>query len=168
MELGSLRQLRAVDAKAAGGDRNTSSMHTYRKTQYYRRRALRCLHSCRKCKVEKVSQKSRSCCQLTQIPTTGEIQNSLLRPRATDINASFRRECLNEQRFESLHEAKERIETWRREYNESRPHRALQDRMPDKFARAYAQDHLCEPLISAGGSPWRWYGEREPITIMRK
>jgi len=119
-------------------------------------------------KWKKVSQKVRSCCQLTQIPTTGEIQNSLLSPCATDINASFRRECLNEQRFESLHEAKERIETWRREYNESRPHRALQDRTPDEFARDYAQDHLCEPLITAGGSPWRWYGNREPITIMRK
>jgi putative transposase len=69
------------------------------------------------------------------------------------FNATFRRECLNAQWFESLDEAKERIEAWRREYNESRPHRALQDRTPEEFARAHADNQLCEPLITAGHSP---------------
>ena len=69
------------------------------------------------------------------------------------FNATLRRECLNAHWFESLHEAKERIETWRREYNESRPHRALQDRTPEEFARAYPENQLCEPRITAGNSP---------------
>ena len=69
------------------------------------------------------------------------------------FNATLRRECLNAHWFESLHEAKERIETWRQEYNESRPHRALQDRTPEEFARVHAENHLCEPLITAGNSP---------------
>lgn len=43
--------------------------------------------------------------------------------------------------------------TWRREYNESRPHRALQDRTPEEFAMAHAENHLCEPTITTGNSP---------------
>jgi putative transposase len=69
------------------------------------------------------------------------------------FNATWRRECLNAHWFESLHEAKERIEAWRREYNESRPHRALQDRTPEEFAKAHAENQLCERLITAGNSP---------------
>ena len=61
------------------------------------------------------------------------------------FNATLRRECLNAHWFESLQEAKERIEAWRREYNESRPHRALQDRTPEEFAKRVAENHLSEP-----------------------
>ena len=28
-----------------------------------------------------------------------------------------------------------------------------QDRTPEEFARAYAENHLCEPIITAGNSP---------------
>ena len=69
------------------------------------------------------------------------------------FNATLRRECLNAHWFESLHGAKERIETWRREYNESRSHRSLQDRTPEEFARAHAENHLYEPLVTAENSP---------------
>lgn len=69
------------------------------------------------------------------------------------FNATLRRECLNAHWFESLHDAKERIEAWRREYNESRPHRALQDRTPEEFARAHAENDLREPVHTAGNSP---------------
>ena len=69
------------------------------------------------------------------------------------FNATVRRECLNAHWFESLQEAKERIEAWRREYNESRPHRALQDRTPEEFAKRVAENPLSEPLITAGHSP---------------
>ena len=47
------------------------------------------------------------------------------------FNATLRQECLNAHWFESLREAHDRIEAWRREYNGSRPHRALQDRTPE-------------------------------------
>lgn len=69
------------------------------------------------------------------------------------FNATLRRECLNAHGFESLREAHDRIEAWRREYTESRPHRAPLDRTPDEFARAHAENQLCAPLITAGNSP---------------
>jgi putative transposase len=50
------------------------------------------------------------------------------------FNATFRQECLNAHWFMTLSEAKEIIEAWRWEYNESRPHRALGERTPNEFA----------------------------------
>ncbi|MHC2071123.1 IS3 family transposase [Bremerella sp. T1] len=41
------------------------------------------------------------------------------------FNGSVRAECLNENWFLSLEDAKEKIESWRRDYNEYRPHSAL-------------------------------------------
>ena len=69
------------------------------------------------------------------------------------FNATLRRECLNAHWFESLVDAQVCIEAWRREYNESRPHRALQDRTPAEFAKCAAEDLVREPLITAGDSP---------------
>jgi len=50
------------------------------------------------------------------------------------FNGTFRAECLDAHWFTSLSEAKQIIEAWRREYNESRPHRALGERTPSEFA----------------------------------
>ena len=69
------------------------------------------------------------------------------------FDATLRRECLNAHWFEALRDAHERIKAWRQEYKDSRPHRALQDRTPEEFARAVVENHLCEPLITAGNSP---------------
>ncbi len=41
------------------------------------------------------------------------------------FNGKFRDECLNENWFLSLPEAREKIEMWRRDYNQVRPHSAL-------------------------------------------
>ena len=49
-------------------------------------------------------------------------------------NGTFRAECLDAHWFATLTEAKLVIEAWRREYNESRPHRALGERTPKEFA----------------------------------
>jgi putative transposase len=49
-------------------------------------------------------------------------------------NGTFRDECLNVHWFKTLQEAKLLIESWRTEYNESRPHRSLGDRTPSQFA----------------------------------
>jgi len=43
----------------------------------------------------------------------------------------------------TLAEAKQLIESWRREYNENRPHRALGDRTPSEFIAQFATS--CEP-----------------------
>jgi putative transposase len=54
------------------------------------------------------------------------------------FNGTFRDECLNAHWFESLQDAKMQIEAWRREYNESRPHRALGEIPPAEFARRFS------------------------------
>ena len=51
------------------------------------------------------------------------------------FNGSLRDECLNIHWFESMEEAKAKIEVWRSDYNESRPHQALGDRTPVEFVR---------------------------------
>ncbi|CAM3254728.1 IS3 family transposase [Burkholderia ubonensis] len=53
------------------------------------------------------------------------------------FNGSFRDECLNLHWFESLEEARRVIEAWRQDYNESRPHMALDDLAPGEFARQF-------------------------------
>jgi putative transposase len=58
------------------------------------------------------------------------------------FNGTFRDECLNVHWFESLFEAKQLIEAWRQEYNESRPHRALKDQTPSEFASQYAASRV--------------------------
>ncbi len=50
------------------------------------------------------------------------------------FNGSVRAECLNENWFLSLEDAKEKIESWRRDYNEHRPHSALGNLAPREFA----------------------------------
>ncbi len=54
------------------------------------------------------------------------------------FNGSFRGWCLNRHWFESLAQAKREIEAWRRDYNESRPHQALNDLTPGEFARQHS------------------------------
>lgn len=44
----------------------------------------------------------------------------------------FREECLNENYFESLSEAKRIIELWRIDYNENRPQKGLKGLTPNQ------------------------------------
>ncbi len=54
------------------------------------------------------------------------------------FNGTFRDECLNTHWFPTLGDAREIIAAWRREYNESRPHRALREKRPYEFAHQIA------------------------------
>jgi putative transposase len=54
------------------------------------------------------------------------------------FNGTLRAECLDAHWFGDLAEARQRIESWRIEYNASRPHRALGERTPNEFAREIA------------------------------
>ena len=54
------------------------------------------------------------------------------------FNGTFRAERLDTHWFLDLKEAKQLIEAWRREYNESRPHASLKDRTPSVFAKESA------------------------------
>lgn len=60
------------------------------------------------------------------------------------FNGSLRDECLNVHWFETLEEAKQKIEAWRVDYNESRPHQALTDLTPSEFARRSATCQTAE------------------------
>ncbi|GLQ52509.1 hypothetical protein GCM10010872_39580 [Dyella flava] len=51
------------------------------------------------------------------------------------FNGRFRDECLNEHWFPSLLHARTEIETWRREYNEERPKKALGGLTPADYAK---------------------------------
>jgi putative transposase len=50
------------------------------------------------------------------------------------FNGRFREECLNAHWLESIEDAKEKIDAWRWDYNEHRPHRSLEGLTPREFA----------------------------------
>jgi putative transposase len=64
------------------------------------------------------------------------------------FNGTLRRECLNEHWFTTLYDARDKVETWRVDYNRVRPHSSLADRTPDEF-RAAAAARLGEGLRPA-------------------
>ena len=53
------------------------------------------------------------------------------------FNGKLRDECLNEQWFETLHQARTTIAAWRRDYNEERPHSSLGRIPPARFAEQH-------------------------------
>lgn len=57
------------------------------------------------------------------------IQNAYIE----SFNSRFRDECLNEEIFNDLDDAKKKIEKWRRYYNEKRPHTSLDFKTPVEF-----------------------------------
>ena len=73
--------------------------------------------------------------------TNGVILDFSRRGKPTDnaaiesFNGRFRSECLNVHWFYSLEDAEEKIETWRQDYNENHPHRALKGLSPNEYAR---------------------------------
>ena len=58
------------------------------------------------------------------------------------FNGRLRDECLNEHWFTSLLQARTVIETWRREYNEERPKKALGGLTPAAYAKQLAEAQL--------------------------
>ena len=62
--------------------------------------------------------------------------------RAESFNGRLRDECLNANWFQSIGQAKHRIETWREEYNRERPHSSLGYLTPVELAARRA------PLLS--------------------
>jgi putative transposase len=51
------------------------------------------------------------------------------------FNGKFRYECLNEQWFQSMPQARDCIAEWRKDYNEVRPHSSLGRIPPSQFAQ---------------------------------
>jgi putative transposase len=73
------------------------------------------------------------------------VQNAFIE----SFNGKMRDECLNEHWFVSLAEARQRIESWRQDYNEVRPHSSLGNRTPQEFtargAALRSPTAPCEP-----------------------
>lgn len=61
---------------------------------------------------------------------------------AESLNGKFRDECLSMEWFRNRTEAKVIIETWRRHYNEDRPHSSLGYRTPKQFKEEQKQQEL--------------------------
>jgi putative transposase len=64
------------------------------------------------------------------------VQNAFIE----SFNGKLRDECLNENYFTSLMDAKTAIEAWRKDYNETRPHSSLGDLTPTEFATKIQSD----------------------------
>lgn len=58
------------------------------------------------------------------------------------FNGRFRDECLNENLFQTIDEARAVIEAWRTDYNRHRPHSSLGNLTPEEFAM---QDRVRQP-----------------------
>ncbi len=81
------------------------------------------------------------------------------------FNGRLRDECLNGEIFFGVTDAREKLERWRRDYNERRPHSSLDDRTPVEFAdlagqRSFplpiggkAEAPRCQGFASAGQKP---------------
>lgn len=62
------------------------------------------------------------------------VQNAFIE----SFNGKMRDECLNEHWVISLQDAREKIEAWRKDYNEVRPHSVLGNRTPQDFTSGVA------------------------------
>jgi putative transposase len=73
------------------------------------------------------------------------------------FNGRFRDECLNENWFTDLADAREKIAGWRQDYNQARPHSALAYLTPAEFAQRSAASSGCarmappDEAASSGG-----------------
>ena len=71
--------------------------------------------------------------QLRFIQPGKPIQNGIVE----SFHGRLRDECLNEHWFVSLGDARQIVEDWRRDYNQSRPHSTLGYRAPEEFRVAF-------------------------------
>ena len=86
------------------------------------------------------------------------------------FNGRLRDECLNVNQFVSLDDARQKIEAWRRDYNEARPHSSLRNLTPCEFAQYGQQQRseeggLSQPLncLKTGPSS-RWQGRSSHVS----
>lgn len=66
---------------------------------------------------------------------------------AESFNGKFRDECLSMEWFRCRAEAKVLIESWRRHYNEVRPHSSLKNLTPKAFREMYGSTAITEAIL---------------------
>lgn len=69
------------------------------------------------------------------------------------FNGRFRDECLNQHWFRDLEDARTKIEAWRIDYNEARPHSSLDNLTPVEFAKAAMLRSPTAPSASLPAEP---------------
>jgi putative transposase len=69
------------------------------------------------------------------------------------FNGSFRDECLNTNWFLSLEDAGEKIEVWRKEYNDWRPHSSLDNLTPRQYLEGHNASAWENSLLLSGTAP---------------
>jgi putative transposase len=70
------------------------------------------------------------------------IQNAFIE----SFNSRLREECLNQHAFLSLDDARRKIEAWRHDYNEVRPHSSLGHLTPHEFSRTFKNEQTQIPI----------------------
>ena len=79
--------------------------------------------------------------QLKLIQAGKPTQNAFIE----SFNGRFRDECLNDYWFTSLPQARILIAAWRRDYNQHRPHSALNYQTPAEFAAEHRATTSAQP-----------------------
>lgn len=74
-------------------------------------------------------------------------------PFVESFNGSFRDECLNAHWFLSLEDAAVKIEVWRNDYNEYRPHSSLDDLTPAEFIAECKDSNEKTPTLPGAPAP---------------
>jgi putative transposase len=67
------------------------------------------------------------------------------------FNGRLRDECLNGEIFFGMADAREKLEHWRLDYNETRPHSSLDDRTPAEFAKVARRRPFTLPTVDKAG-----------------
>ena len=67
-------------------------------------------------------------------------------PFIESFNGKLRQECLDLHWFVSVEDAQQKIENWRIDYNDNRPHRSLENQTPSKFLEHWGQIQTAEKL----------------------
>ncbi len=63
------------------------------------------------------------------------------------FNGRLRDECLNVHQFLSIADAQAKIEAWRRDYNELRPHSSLGDLTPSEFIQTCQEQRTAKAAL---------------------
>ena len=82
--------------------------------------------------------------QLDFIRPCRPVENSYIE----SFNGRLRDESLNVEAFFTLADVREKLERWREDYNQVRPHSALNDQSPQTFATTWA------PSAASASTPW--------------
>jgi putative transposase len=67
-------------------------------------------------------------------------------PFIESFNGRLRQECLNQSWFVSIEDAQKKIEEWRKDYNENRPHSSLGNQVPSAFWAGWKDLQQAEKL----------------------